>query len=116
MKSVKLSVLALATLCFSADWCLITNVSATEDNLPETAVSARAFSSSSSMSEKEKQSEKAIFAQEQLARLHVPYSDEAFVSSAARGDERVVSLFLDSGLSLNARNQDGFTALMWSTG
>ena len=64
----------------------------------------------------DRQDQRATAAREQLSALKVPYTEEAFVSSAARGDDRVVDLFLDSGLSPDAKNRDGFTALMWSAG
>src|SRR5437867_3013255 len=63
-----------------------------------------------------RQQERSATAREQLSALNVPYSEEEFVSSAARGDDRIVDLFLASGLSPDAKNRDGFTGLMWSAG
>ena len=60
--------------------------------------------------------EESLSPQEQLARLNVPFSEEAFVTCAAHGDARAIELFLAAGMSPNAKNQDGFTPLMWSAG
>src|SRR5215831_19419879 len=60
--------------------------------------------------------DKALVAREQLTASGIPYTGDAFVSSAASGDVRTVELFLAAGLNLNTRNRDGFTALMWSAG
>jgi len=59
---------------------------------------------------------RATGARQELARLSIPNTAETFVSLAAQGDLRAVRLFLDSGLSPDARNRDGFTALIWSAG
>jgi len=56
------------------------------------------------------------YAGEQLANWDVSHTEDAFVSSAARGDAVTVELILASGLSPNVTNRDGFTALMWSAG
>jgi len=64
----------------------------------------------------EEPADPAVDARERLARLGVPYTGDAFVASAARGDARVLGLFLSSGLSPDVKNRDGFTALMWSAG
>src|SRR5712692_9805176 len=109
MKCAKLPVLVLVTLCFNADRRLAINVSAAEDNFLNAAVSANTLSPP--FQQAAGRSEKAIIAQEQLARLNVPYTEDAFVSSADQGAIRAIALFLDSGLSPNASNQDGFTAL-----
>jgi len=53
---------------------------------------------------------------EALADLGVSFSEDSFVSCAARGDARAVELFLAAGMSPNARNNDGFTPLMWAAG
>lgn len=61
-------------------------------------------------------SRKAIAARQELERSGISYTPETFVTLAARGNLRAVELFLDSGLNPDARNRDGFTALMWSAG
>jgi ankyrin repeat protein len=47
----------------------------------------------------------------QLAALGIGYSSEAFVEQAGQGDAAAVSLFLDIGMSPDARNAKGVTAL-----
>jgi ankyrin repeat protein len=42
--------------------------------------------------------------------------EDAFVSAAASGDRAAVNAFLESGLSIDTRNQHGSTALMVAAG
>src|SRR5262245_4641204 len=115
MKCAKLPILVLATVCFNPDRHLIlVNSCKAEEHLLIAPVLATAPLHPLQLAGEP--SEKAITAREQLARLNIPYTEDAFVSRAAQGDNRAIALFLDSGLYPNARNQDGFTALMWSAG
>src|SRR5574337_870748 len=50
-------------------------------------------------------------ARAELDRLPVPYTIDAFVDAAERGDARVVGLFIAAGLDVNGRNREGITAL-----
>lgn len=53
-------------------------------------------------------------ARAELAGLPLPYTPDAFVESANKGELAVVKLFLAAGIDPNAKNQDGYTALMVS--
>jgi ankyrin repeat protein/beta-lactamase regulating signal transducer with metallopeptidase domain len=50
-------------------------------------------------------------AREKLGQLRVEYSADSFVKQAAEGDTIAVKLFLVAGMNINARDQEGFTAL-----
>jgi len=43
------------------------------------------------------------------------YSPRGFVQSAEKGDRNTVLLFLESGVDINTRNEQGWTPLMIST-
>src|SRR5213596_1232309 len=49
---------------------------------------------------------------ERLGRLGVAYSADTFVAQAGEGDADVVEIFLASGMSADARDKRGITALM----
>jgi ankyrin repeat protein len=55
-------------------------------------------------------------AQAELSRLNVPLTADAFVTRAGRGDQHVVELFIQSGIGVDSRNTDGFSALIWAAG
>lgn len=55
-------------------------------------------------------------ARAELDRLPVPYTIDAFVDAAERGDARVVGLFIAAGLDVNGRNREGITALAQAAG
>ena len=55
-------------------------------------------------------------ARAELAGLPLPYTPDAFVESANKGELAVVKLFLAAGIDPNAQNQHGHTALMVSAG
>ena len=50
----------------------------------------------------------------ELSRRPFPYTPDAFVDSAERGDVSVVKLFLAAGMDPNASNREGNTALMYA--
>ena len=43
--------------------------------------------------------------------MNVQYNPAVFVSSAANGDSTAVSLFLDAGMDVNEKNEEGMTPL-----
>lgn len=43
------------------------------------------------------------------------FSPQGFIQSAEKGDEKVVSLFVDSGVDVDARDERGWTPLMMSS-
>lgn len=53
-------------------------------------------------------------ARAELAGLPLPYTPDAFVESANKGELAVVKLFLAAGIDPNAKNRQGYTALMVS--
>lgn len=55
-------------------------------------------------------------ARQNLERLPLPYTPDAFVESAGKGDLAAVKLFLAAGMEPNATNRDGGTALMHAAG
>src|SRR5574337_483614 len=55
-------------------------------------------------------------ARAELDRLPVPYTIDAFVDAAERGDARVVGLFIAAGVDVNARDRAGITALAQAAG
>jgi uncharacterized protein len=50
----------------------------------------------------------------QLSQLSFPYTPEAFVESAKKGDIHAVKLFLAAGMDPNAKDGRGNTALLWA--
>ena len=50
-------------------------------------------------------------ARDESADLGIAYTPEAFLRAAENGDLTVVKLFVESGVSVNAANSKGFTAL-----
>ncbi|HET9361270.1 MAG TPA: ankyrin repeat domain-containing protein [Vicinamibacterales bacterium] len=50
-------------------------------------------------------------AREKLGQLRVEYSADSFARQAAEGDTIAVKLFLAAGMDIDARDQEGFTAL-----
>ena len=55
-------------------------------------------------------------AHEELARIPLPYTPDAFVESAKNGDLATVKLFLAAGMDPNAKGREGDTALMYAAG
>jgi ankyrin repeat protein len=55
-------------------------------------------------------------ARAELDRLPVPYTIDAFVDAARRGDARVVGLFIAAGLDVNGRDREGYLALAEAAG
>src|SRR5688572_4410363 len=51
-------------------------------------------------------------ARDKLGMLRVEYSAESFVKQAAEGDTIAIKTFLAAGMNINARNENGYTALM----
>jgi ankyrin repeat protein len=54
-------------------------------------------------------------AAQRLEQLGIPYSEEAFLRYIALGDNEVVSLFLQAGIRISAKNEDGDGALLIAT-
>lgn len=53
-------------------------------------------------------------ARRELGQMNVQYTQEAFVEAAKNGDTLAVELFLAAGMSPDARDEDGQTALRWA--
>src|SRR5262245_52190727 len=51
-----------------------------------------------------------------LGQLSLPFTDEAFLESAANGDVYAIKLFLAAGMNPNVADRTGMTALMWAAG
>ncbi len=51
-------------------------------------------------------------ARKDLSRLNVQYTPEQFLNSAKDGNTKVVELFLQAGMNVNVKNDNGQTALM----
>ena len=54
-------------------------------------------------------------AQAGLAQVGLPFSERAFVESAREGNVAAVKLFLDAGMTPDAKNGEGQTPLMAAT-
>lgn len=44
-----------------------------------------------------------------LGQMNVPYTSEEFLSHAVQGDDVVLKLFLEAGMDVNAKDNDGMT-------
>jgi ankyrin repeat protein len=51
-------------------------------------------------------------AAQELEKLNLKVQSDDFVRSAERGDAKALLLFFEAGIDVNARNSDGYTALM----
>jgi len=51
-------------------------------------------------------------AAQELEKLNLKVQSDDFVRSAERGDTKALLLFFEAGIDVNARNSDGYTALM----
>ena len=53
-------------------------------------------------------------AREALIKRQIPFSEDSFIESAKNGDAVAVRLFLQAGVNVHAKDQDGWTALMYA--
>ena len=47
-----------------------------------------------------------------LGQMNVPYTSEQFIAHAEKGDDVVLKLFFEAGMGVNAKDNNGVTALM----
>ncbi len=53
-------------------------------------------------------------AQKELSGLNVSYTPGQFLDNAKQGNDKIVRLFLQAGIDVNIKNNDGQTALMYA--
>jgi hypothetical protein len=51
----------------------------------------------------------------QLAQMNIPFTEVDFIENARQGNSQAVSLFIDAGMNLEARDRVGQTPLMTAT-
>lgn len=55
---------------------------------------------------------KSEAAKNKLSELNIKFTPENFLNSAKNGETKIVELFLQAGMNVNTKNEEGQTALM----